>query len=68
MAVYFFVFSPSSTMRPSCIASKAVTSGEIRAIACSARVDAVAPTGGMAVVTVAWGMPVAVMVQVRVRT
>jgi hypothetical protein len=38
------------------------------AIACSARVDAVAPTGGMAVVMAAWGMPVAVMVQVRVRT
>jgi hypothetical protein len=36
--------------------------------ACLARVDAVAPTGGMAVVTAAWGMPVAVMVQVRVRT
>jgi hypothetical protein len=36
--------------------------------ACSARVDAAAPSGGMAVVTAAWGMPVAVMVQVRVRT
>ena len=38
------------------------------AIACSARVDAAAPTGGMVAVTAAWGMTVAVMVQVRVRT
>jgi hypothetical protein len=38
------------------------------AIACSARVDAAAPSGGMAVVTAAWGSPVAVTVQVRVRT
>jgi hypothetical protein len=37
------------------------------AIACSALVDAAAPSGGMAMVTAAWGMPVAVMVQVRVR-
>jgi hypothetical protein len=37
-------------------------------IACSARVDAAAPTGGMVVLTAAWGMPAAVMVQVRVRT
>jgi len=41
------------------------TSGEIRAIACSARVDAAAPSGGMAVTRAAGGMPVAVMVQVR---
>ena len=38
------------------------------AIACSAQVDAAAPSGGMAVVTAAWGMLVAVMVQVRART
>jgi hypothetical protein len=38
------------------------------AIACSARVDAVAPTAGMAAATAAWGMPVGVMVQVPVRT
>jgi hypothetical protein len=38
------------------------------AIACSARVDAAAPSDGMVVVRAAWGMPVAVMVQVRVRT
>jgi hypothetical protein len=38
------------------------------ATACSARVDAAAPTGGMAVTRAAGGMPVAVMVQVRVRT
>jgi hypothetical protein len=38
------------------------------AIACSARVDAAAPSGGMAVATAAWGSPVAVMVPVRVRT
>jgi hypothetical protein len=37
-------------------------------IACSARVDGGAPLGGMAVVTAVWGMPVAVTVQVRVRT
>jgi hypothetical protein len=40
----------------------------VQLTACSARVDAAAPTGGMAVVTAAWGLPVAVMVQVRVRT
>jgi hypothetical protein len=34
--------------------------------ACSARVDAVAPTGGMAVTRAAWGMLVGVMVPVRV--
>jgi hypothetical protein len=38
------------------------------AIACSARADAAAPSGGMAVVTAAWGMSAGVMVQVRVRT
>jgi len=42
--------------------------GERWVIACSARVDAAAWSGGMAVVTAAWGMPAAVMVQVRVRT
>jgi hypothetical protein len=34
----------------------------------TARVDAAAPSGGMAMVTAAWGMPAAVMVLVRVRT
>jgi hypothetical protein len=36
-------------------------------IACSAQADAAALSGGMAVVTAAWGMRAAVMVQVRVR-
>jgi hypothetical protein len=49
-----------------CTPAKAAPQGF--AIACSARADAAAPSDGMAVVTVAWGMPVAVMVQVRVRT
>jgi hypothetical protein len=39
----------------------------VQLTACSARADAAAPSGGMAVVTAAWGMPAAVMVQVRVR-
>jgi hypothetical protein len=41
---------------------------EVQLTACSARADAAAPSGGMAVVTAACGLPVAVMVQVRVRT
>jgi hypothetical protein len=39
--------------------------GERWVIACSARVDAAARSGGMAVVTAVWGMPAAAMVQVR---
>jgi len=42
-------------------------SGTTQLFACSARADAAAPSGGMAVVTAAWGMQAAVMVQVRVR-
>jgi hypothetical protein len=38
----------------------------VQLTACSARVDAAAPSGGMAMVTAAWGMPVGVMVPVRV--
>jgi hypothetical protein len=40
----------------------------VQLTACSARADAAAPSGGMAVMTAAWGLPVAVMAQVRVRT
>jgi hypothetical protein len=39
---------------------------EALAIACSTQFDAAAPSGGMVVVMGVWGMPAAVMVQVRV--
>jgi hypothetical protein len=48
--------------------ARCVARGKAALTAGAVRVDAAAPLGGQAAARVAWGMPVAVTVQVRVRT